>query len=641
MSSVIFTNGQRIIAAIFQWLQTSEQTKVNNLITDTFSSGIDNATTAGEGFLVVPGNNNTSLTPSVNVTLGGIAYDAVGNRIYISPSDTTLYNPANSTATTNDGLGNFLATPQSSGVVNIPLTQGSQNYIWIDYLPTINTAAFTTNEITNAKIFFEQTDGYNIRVTTTNVPPDANSIFLASVNMTGGGAVASSNISQVGRQYYAILPKIVPIITPLADLSDRTPSYPPATRLVLEDHIKAVGTGPGISPFNPHNTSLADLGVSTLDTVVGRSQIEGNNNVIITTNPNPVASAMASYINYVLPFGSDTLTIYALSSYGGIAEYAIVNGSAYSATDIFGALLSVTVTFPNATGVYNVYWNSSTHTFGVTTADISSNPVYLWLATVTYTYVGSPVSNNNPLTDLIDRRLIGGTNSLLQRWTTVARPANPVVGEFGFNTTLGVFEFWDGTAWQQVVEASANGTVPSGAMLDFAGSTAPTGYLLCDGSLYATATYPTLFSAIGYAWGGAGASFNVPDFRRRTAVGSGGAGTGTLGNTVGKTGGAENVTPTQLPHTHTENPHYHNQASIGGVSFVNISTNVGIYDISGNPPSPGSFMGATNNAGGNPAYRLGAGTGIQSDPGMSSTTAINNPSSVIQPSAVVTKIIKY
>ena len=40
----------------------------------------------------------------------------------------------------------------------------------------------------------------------------------------------------------------------------------------------------------------------------------------------------------------------------------------------------------------------------------------------------------------------------------------------------------------------------------------PSNCLLCDGTSYPTATYPNLFAAIGYAFGGSGASFNVPDF---------------------------------------------------------------------------------------------------------------------------------
>jgi microcystin-dependent protein len=544
MASVIFSNAQRIIAQIFDWLQTSGQTKTTDIITDTFSAGIDNATTSGEGFFVVPGTNNTSANPSVNVTLGGIAYDPLGNRIFISTSDTTLYNISNATATTNDGLGNFLSTPQSSGVINIPMTQLSQNYIWIDYLPTINTTAFTLNEITNAKIFYEQTDGYNITVTTTNVSPDAKSIFLASVNMTGGGAVVSSNISQLGRTYYSILPKIVPITTPFNNGSNRTPQYNQNTTYTLDAHIKSIGTGTGITPFNPHNMSLSDLGVTTLDTVVGRSQITDDNVIIAGTpsNPYPTLSAFAPSINIVNP-GSDTLNIQAMLS----TEFAIVNGTAYTTNQIFGAVpTNATILFPPLSGFYYVYWDSVAMVFGVTTINISSDVTKLLIATVTYTYVGSSPSDHNALSGLTDLRIIGNSSTyVLQRWTTAARPSNPYVGEIGFNITLNTLEFWNGVAWQQLVESSSNSIVPTGALLPFAGSVAPAGFLLANGASVSTVTYAALFSIIGYTYGGAGASFNLPNMVNNVPVGAGGSIAPTLGTTTGSA--THTLTVTELP----------------------------------------------------------------------------------------------
>jgi hypothetical protein len=88
--------------------------------------------------------------------------------------------------------------------------------------------------------------------------------------------------------------------------------------------------------------------------------------------------------------------------------------------------------------------------------------------------------------------------------------------------------------------------VPAGAMLDFAGTVAPTGYLGCDGSAVSRTTYATLFAAIGITWGSGDGSttFNLPDFRRRTAVGSGGTASEILGNTVGSVGGEEAHTQT-------------------------------------------------------------------------------------------------
>ena len=66
-----------------------------------------------------------------------------------------------------------------------------------------------------------------------------------------------------------------------------------------------------------------------------------------------------------------------------------------------------------------------------------------------------------------------------------------------------------------------SGGVATGVILDYAGSTAPTGFLICDGASYSTTTYAALFAVIGYSFGGSGANFNVPDFRGRYAAGVG------------------------------------------------------------------------------------------------------------------------
>jgi microcystin-dependent protein len=68
---------------------------------------------------------------------------------------------------------------------------------------------------------------------------------------------------------------------------------------------------------------------------------------------------------------------------------------------------------------------------------------------------------------------------------------------------------------------TGQGGMPSGAMVDFAGATAPTGWLLCDGAAVSRTTYAGLFTAIGTAYGAGDGSttFNVPDLRGRIGVG--------------------------------------------------------------------------------------------------------------------------
>jgi hypothetical protein len=61
------------------------------------------------------------------------------------------------------------------------------------------------------------------------------------------------------------------------------------------------------------------------------------------------------------------------------------------------------------------------------------------------------------------------------------------------------------------------GPAPSGAILAFGGSTAPDGWLICDGSTVSRTQYSSLFAAIGVAHGsGDGATtFNLPDYQGR------------------------------------------------------------------------------------------------------------------------------
>lgn len=67
-------------------------------------------------------------------------------------------------------------------------------------------------------------------------------------------------------------------------------------------------------------------------------------------------------------------------------------------------------------------------------------------------------------------------------------------------------------------------TVPVGSLMPFAGSSAPNGYLFCDGSEVLIADYPELFSVIGYTYKAPSlligrSTFSLPDMRGRFALG--------------------------------------------------------------------------------------------------------------------------
>lgn len=115
-----------------------------------------------------------------------------------------------------------------------------------------------------------------------------------------------------------------------------------------------------------------------------------------------------------------------------------------------------------------------------------------------------------------------------------------------------------GTGQDGAIISYANGAIltPVGSITDFAGSTAPSGWLLCYGQIVAQASYPELFQVIGstYNTGGEGVNnFRLPDCRGRATYGQdnmGGssagritnAGSGIVGTTLGANGGVESVT---------------------------------------------------------------------------------------------------
>ena len=122
--------------------------------------------------------------------------------------------------------------------------------------------------------------------------------------------------------------------------------------------------------------------------------------------------------------------------------------------------------------------------------------------------------------------------------------------------------------------------LPTGAVLPFAGASAPSGHLLCFGQAISRSTYSGLFTAIGtvYGVGDGSTTFNIPDLRGRAVAGQddmGGTSANRLtdqsggvdGDVLGDTGGAEThtLTTAQLAaHTHGKGAQFLDGTGPGG-----------------------------------------------------------------------------
>jgi len=144
------------------------------------------------------------------------------------------------------------------------------------------------------------------------------------------------------------------------------------------------------------------------------------------------------------------------------------------------------------------------------------------------------------------------------RLTTAGSPADVPLATFA-------------TAIAPLITSPGN-TIPPGTIFDYAGSSAPTGYLLCDGSAISRTTYASLFAIIGTIWGSGDGSttFNLPDLRGRATIGAG-QGTGLTTRTLGQSVGSEQhlLTTAEMP-AHTHNVGNNSPSSIVGTDGIHV-----------------------------------------------------------------------
>lgn len=108
-----------------------------------------------------------------------------------------------------------------------------------------------------------------------------------------------------------------------------------------------------------------------------------------------------------------------------------------------------------------------------------------------------------------------------------------------------------------------------GSVQAYAGVSAPAGWILCEGQAISRATYVLLFGVIGtvYGVGDGSTTFNLPDLRGRTIIGTGDGGAGFTDRALGDAIGAEThqLTEDELPrHNHGGTTHLATVSGAGG-----------------------------------------------------------------------------
>lgn len=228
----------------------------------------------------------------------------------------------------------------------------------------------------------------------------------------------------------------------------------------------------------------------------------------------------------------------------------------------------------------------------ISSSDVSSNEnvIFNYLQAGVDTYADGTIVNadiNSSANIQSDKLNLTSVNQNIQNTGTFSNTGNATItGTLTVSSTV-------------TANSVTFATLPAGVVMAWTTDTAPSGWLLCDGSAVSRTTYSGLFAVISttYGVGDGSTTFNVPDLRGRFILGQDDMGgssanrvTDTDADTLGNADGTETktLTSTELPaHTHT----------IGAGQNYNSSGNV-----SGTGPNSTDYTFATSSTGSGAAY---------------------------------------
>lgn len=364
--------------------------------------------------------------------------------------------------------------------------------------------------------------------------------------------------------------------------------------------ISITGTYPN---FTIGYSGTSSGGVTSIIAGTGISVDVSTGDVTVTnTDPDQVVSLTAgTSISITGTYPSFTITnddpdqVVSLTAGTGISvsgtypSFTVTNSSPDQTVKITaGTGISVSGTYPNFTVT-----NSSPSSGGTVTSIATTSPITGGTITGSGT-IGINASSTNTASYVVQRDASGNfaagtiTASLTGTASTATNIAGGSGGSIPYQSSAGTTAMLSNGTSGQFLQSNGgtsapswSNVIPSGVMQMFGGSitqsvssgtlttTAPSGWALCDGSAISRTTYSALFTAIGttYGAGNGSTTFNIPDLRGRSPIGSG-TGSGLTNRVLGTQYGAETVTldSTSLPiHSHAN--------TVSGGNTGNMSAN--------------------------------------------------------------------
>lgn len=213
----------------------------------------------------------------------------------------------------------------------------------------------------------------------------------------------------------------------------------------------------------------------------------------------------------------------------------------YSVTDLKSVQFNQSVSSPGTSSLFmlgnNLYFRDGTDSFNVQITNgasvnvsgavgfsgLPSGTASASFLPGTATFQFQSATNTGATTDIGPLKLrttTAGSNAVT---ITPANPTNNYTLTLP-NALPGSDSFLVASSVGNLSFQATSFVLPPGVMIMFGGTSAPTGWLFCDGSTLSTTTYSDLYAVLGAAYNignEVGGTFRLPDLRSKTAMGSG------------------------------------------------------------------------------------------------------------------------
>jgi microcystin-dependent protein len=310
-------------------------------------------------------------------------------------------------------------------------------------------------------------------------------------------------------------------------------------------------------------TTNNNLGTLLEQAITGIQSITMSNADYTLSNYNGTSDEARNAVLFVSGTNSDVRKIVAPQSQNKL--YTIYNNTTGGYAITIGAPTGTAVTIPS--GVTATVFTDGANFYSAQTGSAGN-------FTVNGTLTATGLTDTGNMS-------VGGTLAVTGTTTFTGIPSGPTAAA-GTNTTqLATTAF-----------VLANGA-PTGGLIMWGTASAPTGWLLCDGSAVSRSTYSALFSVVSTTFGvGDGTTtFNVPNYTNRMPYGT----------TIGTTGGSADAIVVSHTHTATvtdpQHSHTINAVGFSGSGSFALSSGVGQPQVTSTSPASTGISVSNSTAG--------------------------------------------